>query len=350
MNGRRAIFFGLLAGLALATQAIAQGFAGLGRAADGFGLPQRGFAFEFPRDHGAHPDFQIEWWYVTANLNDAAGRDLGLQWTLFRSALEPEDRAGWDSPQLWLAHAAVTTPDRHFVAERRGRGGIGQADVTVSPFEAWIDDWYMRGDTPDEVEMRATGTDFAYDVRLKANGPLVFHGENGYSQKSASGRASYYFSQPFYRVTGTLFLPEGPVEVTGTAWLDREWASQPLAATQVSWDWFSMVFDDGARMMGFTLHDSDGGDYTQATWIEADGTTTAYPDGAFSATALATTLVSGRDIPTRWQVRLPARGVDVTVDAVNDSAWMETSIPYWEGPVRISGSHTGHGYLEMTGY
>lgn len=336
--------------LVFATHVAAQGFAGLGRAVDGFSLPERGYAFEFPRDHGAHPDFQIEWWYVTANLKDAEGRDLGLQWTLFRSALAPEEQVGWKSPQLWLAHAAVTTPDHHFVAERRARGGIGQAGVVAAPFEAWIDEWYMRGETPDRVEMRATGSDFAYEVRLEADGPLVFHGEDGYSQKSAGGRASHYYSQPFYKASGTLFLPDGPVKVTGTAWLDREWASQPLAATQVSWDWFSMVFDDGARLMGFTLHDSNGSDYTRATWIAPDGTTTAYPDGAFSATPLAKTRVAGRDVPTRWQVRLPACDVDVTVDAVNGAAWMDTSIPYWEGPVRLTGTHTGRGYLEMTGY
>ena len=346
----KSVILCLFMSLSCVSHVAAQGFAGLGRAVDGFSLPERGFKFEFPRDHGAHPDFQIEWWYVTANLTDAAGRDLGLQWTLFRSALEPEEREGWDSPQLWLAHAAITTPDRHFVAERRARGGIAQAGVTAAPFEAWIDDWHMRGATPNDVEMRATGADFAYEVRLTAQAPFIFHGDAGYSQKSASGRASYYYSQPFYQVEGTLFLPEGPVDVTGTAWLDREWASQPLAATQVSWDWFSMVFDDGARMMGFTLHDSDGSDYTQATWIAADGTTTAYPDGSFSASALDTTRVAGRDVPTRWRVLLPDRGVDVTVDAVNGSAWMYTSIPYWEGPVRISGSHSGRGYLEMTGY
>lgn len=328
----------------------AQGFAGLGREAVDFSQPQRGYTFEFPRDHGAHPDFQIEWWYLTANLTDATGRELGLQWTLFRSAARPEDTQGWQSPQFWMGHAAVTTPDHHHVSERLARGGIGQAGVTEAPFEAWIDDWHMRGDRFEKLELRASGDDFSYDVMLDSQGPLVFHGDAGYSQKSASGRASYYYSQPFYTVTGEVILPEGPVAVTGTAWLDREWASQPLSDSQVSWDWFSMVFDTGVRLMGFTLHDSDGGDYTQATWIEPDGTTTAFPDGSFQTTPLSRTQIAGRDVPTRWQVELPQKQVSVTVEAINPNAWMTTSIPYWEGPVRISGSHAGRGYLEMTGY
>ncbi|MFK7764394.1 MAG: lipocalin-like domain-containing protein [Roseobacter sp.] len=328
----------------------AQGFAGLGREAADFSQPERGYAFEFPRDHGAHPDFQIEWWYLTANLTDATGRDLGLQWTLFRSAARPEDTQGWQSPQFWMGHAAVTTPDHHYVSERLARGGIGQAGVTEVPFEAWIDDWHMRGDGFEKLSLRASGDDFTYEVTLNAQGPLVFHGDAGFSQKSASGRASYYYSQPFYAVTGEIVLPEGSVAVTGTAWLDREWASQPLSGSQVSWDWFSMVFDTGARLMGFTLHDSDGGDYTQATWIEPDGAITAFPNGSFQAVPLARTQVAGRDVPTRWQVELPQKQVSVAVEAINPNAWMTTSIPYWEGPVRISGSHAGRGYLEMTGY
>ncbi|WP_298975194.1 lipocalin-like domain-containing protein [uncultured Roseobacter sp.] len=349
MNGKSLIII-TIAWLLSAAIVAAQSFAGLGSDAEGFDLPERGTPFEFPADHGAHPSYRIEWWYLTANLKDAAGIDYGLQWTLFRSALEPEERPGWDSPQLWLGHAAVTTPTAHYVAERRARGGIGQAGVITDPFEAWIDDWQMAGAEMEVMTLRASGTDFAYDMQLEAQGPLIFHGDGGYSQKSASGRASYYYSQPFFEISGTLMLPDGPVEVTGQAWLDREWASQPLGASQVSWDWFSMAFEGGDRLMGFTLRDSDGGDYTAATWIDADGTTTPFPDGAFSAKPLTTSAVAGRRVPTRWQAVLPEKGVDVTVEALNPQAWMATSIPYWEGPVRINGTHAGRGYLEMTGY
>ncbi len=160
----------------LATQIMAQGFAGLGSTAEGFALPDPEYRFQFPRDHGPHPAFRIEWWYVTANLTGADGRDYGLQWTLFRTALAPGTNDGWHSPQLWMGHAALTTPDAHFVAERFARGGIGQAGVTAQPFAAWIDEWQMAGPDIDEVCLTAQGTDFAYDVRLTADGPLVPQG------------------------------------------------------------------------------------------------------------------------------------------------------------------------------
>ena len=327
----------------------AQGFAGLGTSAEDFAVPTLPAEFSFPSDHGPHPDYRIEWWYLTANLTDEHGTDYGLQWTLFRTAMATDDTEGWSSPQLWMGHAAVTTPDAHFVSERLARGGIGQAGVEADPFVAWIDDWQLAGDDFDHLRMTASGSNFAYDVNLSTEASLIFHGDNGYSVKSADGQASYYYSQPFYAVEGVLTLPEGDVAVTGQAWLDREWSSQPLSEDQTGWDWFSLSLDTG-KLMGFRLRQTDGDYYTAATWISPDGETTTYPDGAFQAEPIETTAVNDHDVPTGWAVTLPDRGVDVEVTALNPQSWMTTLIPYWEGPVMIEGSHTGRGYLEMTGY
>lgn len=340
----------LFVALMMPFAALAQGFAGLGTDVEGFATPQRGTTFEFPLDHGPHPDYRIEWWYVTANLTGPDGTDYGLQWTLFRTALRPGEADGFASPQIWLGHAAVTTPDAHYTQERFARGGIGQAGVTAEPFEAWIDDWYLTGALDGTAQIRATGTEFAYDMQLNAKGPLVFQGDQGYSVKSADGQASYYYSQPFFEISGTLTLPTGEVPVTGDAWLDREWSSQPLSEDQTGWDWFSLSFEDGTKMMGFLLRQTDGSTYSSATWIEPDGTAKPFPDGAFQAQPLKQTETENRSIPTTWRAKLPQRGVDIEVQAINPNAWMNLSVPYWEGPVRVTGTHTGRGYLEMTGY
>jgi len=312
----------------------------------------------FPADHAAHPEYRIEWWYLTATLTGADGADYGVQWTLFRTATAPDDAEGWQSPQLWMGHAAATSATDHFVAERLARGGTGQAGVTLegaTPFEAWIDDWQMlstakaEADPLSQLQLTANGPDFAYALDLTATGPLVLHGDQGYSVKSASGQASRYYSQPFYSVTGTLDLPEGPVQVTGQAWLDREWSSQPLAPDQTGWDWFSLAFDSGERLMGFRLRDAGTG-FISGTWIAADGTATPLQPGALGVAPVGHATVAGREVPVDWQLTLPERDLDVTLTALNPGAWMATSIPYWEGPIRITGSHAGRGYLEMTGY
>ncbi len=347
MNARP---FFLLLVLLWAFQAAGQGFSGLGTSAEGFALPDPDYRFDFPADHGAHPDFRIEWWYVTANMTGADGRPYGLQWTLFRTALAPGAGNGWQSPQLWMGHAAVTTPDAHHVAERLARGGIGQAGVTADPFEAWIDEWRMAGPSVGDVRLTAQGRDFGYDVRLIADGPLVPQGVGGYSVKSDEGQASHYYSQPHYRLAGTLNLPEGAVEVTGTAWLDREWSSQPLSADQTGWDWFSLHFESGDKLMGYRLRDATEAPYMVATWIAPDGTPTPYAAGALQAIPMQAARVAGRDIPVRWRLTMPTRGLDIEVAAINPQSWMDTSVAYWEGPVTAQGTHRGVGYLEMTGY
>ena len=270
--------------------ALAQGFSGLGTDAEGFATPQSDPIFSFPTDHGPRPDYRIEWWYLTANLTGPDGTPYGLQWTLFRSALAPGEAEGWQSPQIWFAHAAVTTPGEHLTTERFARGGIGQAGVQSDPFRAWIDEWSLEGPIFDNMTLTAKGPNFGYSMSLNAEGPLVFHGDNGYSIKSVEGQASYYYSQPFFRIDGILTLPSGDVPVTGSAWLDREWSSQPLSNTQSGWDWFSLSFAGGSKLMAFQLRQADGSQYSSSTWIGPDGAATAYSDGAFTANHLQGTL------------------------------------------------------------
>jgi predicted secreted hydrolase len=333
---------------------LAQGFAGLGTDAQGFAVPERGRSLNFPRDHGAHPDHRIEWWYVTANLVAADGRKFGAQWTLFRSALRPGEAQNWADPQIWIGHAALTTKARHYVAEKLGRGGVGQAGVEVAPFAAWIDEWRMRqlassGDPLDHVEVQADGKDFSYQLRLDAQGPLVLQGKAGYSVKSAAGQASYYYSQPFYSVQGKIVADGTPIDVTGKAWLDREWSSQPLASDQTGWDWFSLHLDSGDKVMAFRLRDGGQG-FTSANWISADGKPEPLKPGEVLFEPARTAKVSERNLPVAWRVRIPSKGLDITTEPLNDQSWMATSTPYWEGPIAFTGTSSGVGYLEMTGY
>ena len=327
--------------------ALAQGFAGLGTDAEGYGLPSRETRFAFPEDHGPHPTFRIEWWYVTANLTDEDGVPYGLQWTLFRNALSPEGRP---QDQAWMAHAAISSPEGHFSAERLARGGIGQSGVSAEPFEAFVDEWSMHGPSLSDVQISAQSTDFGYEMSFRTAQAFVPQGEDGYSVKAPSGVASHYYSQPFFEVTGTLTLPSGDVTVSGLGWLDREWSSQPLEESQTGWDWMSLHLDTGQKLMGFQVRDQSGSNYTVGTWIEANGSATPLKPGEVALQPIDTTQVAGREVPVVWDLAVPSRGIDVRVSAFYTDSWMDTSVPYWEGPVAVEGTHSGVGYLEMTGY
>ncbi|PMR69951.1 iron ABC transporter permease [Halomonas heilongjiangensis] len=356
------------------------GFAGLGEASDGFVQASPGMTLRFPEDHGPHPDTRIEWWYLTANLRDAAGEPLGLQWTLFRQALAPpqeappEERpapAPWVADQLWMAHMAVSRGATHRVAERfarsHSRQGDGQAGAVAQPFRAWLDDWRLesRVDDPDadtfeRLTLVAHQDDahggFGYRLALTAEGPLVLHGEAGFSQKTADGQGSMYYSQPFWRIEGEVTLDGETREVSGRGWLDREWSSQLLGPEQAGWDWFSLHLASGHKLMAFQLRGggADGGDYRSGTWIGPTGEPRALAPDELALTPLATGRVAGRELPTRWRLELPAQGLDLVVEAPHAERWMATSVAYWEGEVvvrdRDGDEALGEGYLEMTGY
>jgi predicted secreted hydrolase len=351
-------FAGGLALLALSRKtSLAQGFAGLGSDGGGFAAVVPGRMLMFPADHGPHPDFRIEWWYVTANLMGSSGVSYGAQWTLFRQAMAPgAQQEGWANQQIWMGHAAVTSAGTHRASETFARGGVGQAGVDAKPFRAWIDSWEMRGregmsdTTVAPLDLRASGADFSYALSLDADRRLVLQGDAGYSKKSERGQASYYFSQPYFRAVGTVTIDDKSTQVTGLAWMDREWSSQPLASDQTGWDWFSLHLESGEKLMLFRLRQTDGQNYFAGNWIGMDGTSAQIAPADINMTPTASTEIGKRKVPTQWSIAIPSRGLRIETTPLNAKSWMGMSFPYWEGPVSFRGSHGGVGYLEMTGY
>ena len=346
----------LLAGLG--GKALAQGFAGLGESADGFASVVPGRTFAFPADHGPHPEFRIEWWYVTANLADARGAAYGAQWTLFRQAIAADgpQQEGWANQQIWMGHAAVTRADTHRFAQAFARGGVGQAGVDAKPFHAWIDAWEMRGLDPvndDNIapcELKASGTDFSYALRLDADRPLVLQGDGGYSRKSLREQASYYYSQPHYTAKGSLTIDDKPVDVTGTG-LARSRVEQPAAGLR-------------SKRMGLAL-----------AAFQFRRQTDAVPDAPDRRPALRLRQMdcAGRQDRTARlrRYRDDAAGFhrDRETKDTDDVAYRHSEdgavdrmhaaqrqkldgdeLSLLGRPDQFAGSHTGLGYLEMTGY
>ena len=346
MNAR---ILALLASLGAAA-AQAQGFGGLGVEAPGFETPRPGVTLAFPADHGAHPTFRTEWWYVTANLKGADGASYGVQWTLFRHALEPGAGRGWDDRNVWMGHAAVTSATEHIFAQTMARGGVGQAGVESAPFRSFIDDWSFeaKNDNLSNARLSARNANFSYVLDLFSDRPCVLQGESGYSRKSEKGQASYYYSQPFFRVEGTLSMRGRETKATGKAWMDHEWSSQSLAPDQKGWDWFSMHLSSGEKLMLYRIR----GDapHLFGNWIAPNGATHFLAGDDISLEPLTQTAVGERIVPTRWRVRVKSRGFDVETTPLNAQSWMGTMFPYWEGPISFAGSQSGSGYLEMTGY
>ena len=357
--------------------------ASLAQSAAGFAQARPGRPLEFPRDHGAHPEYRIEWWYLTANLQDAEARAYGAQWTLFRYAVRPPGTwtaaTAWQNEQVFMAHLAITTPDGHAAFQRYARGGdhggphsgprggiLAQAGARAQPFAAWLDDWRLYSvaeapgtDTADAVpwlplQLEAQQDGYAVNLRLESAQAPILQGDGGFSQKHPGGGGSHYYSQPFLAASGTLRVDGVTVPVSGQAWLDREWSSQFLQAGQVGWDWFALHLDSGEKLMLFRLRSSDGaGDYRHAVLLGADGSRLALEPMRIHLEVLQETAIAGRSLPLHWRIDLPEIGRSLAVEALHPAQWLDVDFPYWEGVVRVRGAdprNRGEGYLELTGY
>ncbi len=333
--------------------------------AQGFAEVIRGKPLVFPRDHAPHPDFRIEWWYITANLQDDRARQWGLQWTLFRQALNPETKTeGWDSNQIWMAHAAISAPEGHRFEQRFARGGIGQAgvrDISIDGyFEAWLDDWQWRSEGRDVFPSRLKFSvgETQIDMQLESDADWVLHDDRGYSQKSALGQASYYYSQPDIRISGSAQIDGDNIGLSGSAWLDREWSSQALAQNQHGWDWFALHFDDGTKLMLYRLRSEGAEDWLSGSWIGKDGVKKHLSHDQIEMTPTAIRSVSIEKnqqikLPLEWNIKLPGLDREWRVKPLYDKQWMATRFAYWEGVVLVEdteGRPSGVGYMELTGY
>lgn len=345
-----------------------------------------GYRFEFPRDHLAHNSFRQEWWYLTANLTTEKGEQLGAQWTQFRVALKPttlqtiapqttvpqvtdatpKSESTWETQQLYLAHSALTSSNAHLAHEKWSRRHSEFAEVNLDPYQIRLDNWHWQSETNAlfPATLTVENSDFSYRLQLNSQAPLQYQGVNGYSLKSRDGQvASYYYSQPFIEISGEINRNGKVEQVTGQGWLDREWSSQFLTKTQQGWDWFALRLNDGSTLMLFQLRDQSPAEsaknapisaFYSARRMFADGTgrninSTDNPND-IQMTPLKWQHTVNGDYPVSWQVKIPSENIDLTIIPLNTNSAMQLSTPYWEGPVQLSGSHTGTGYMELTGY
>nr|WP_010130498.1 lipocalin-like domain-containing protein [Microbulbifer agarilyticus] len=327
---------------------------------EGFKQAHSGMQIEFPRDMGPHPEYRLEWWYLTANLESVNGEQFGVQWTLFRNGIKPGPYAnderdktlGWQRNEVWFAHAAVSRPTQHRFADRAARGGNGQADVVADPFRAWIDHWQMASDGDGHWILEVAEPEFRFRLRIKPQLPPIFHGEQGFSAKSAGGGGSMYFSYPYLAIDGEITILDQEDTVTftvsGQGWFDREWSSQYLREDQTGWDWMALHLDDGRHLMVFRVRGAE--DYFSATLVAADGTAVALKPDDFSLVATKHRNTQFGQVPVAWALAVPSAGLELDVRSWPGEYWNTGAMRYWEGPVTVEGSHNGAGYLEMTGY
>lgn len=332
--------------------------------------------FEFPADHGPHPGYRNEWWYLTGNLDAVGGERFGYELTIFRFALSPGelrvDGSAWRSKQVFIGHFTISDIERDefHVAQRYSRGSLGLAGASGPPLHVWVEDWsiaamQLPGSTDDDTDygqswqLRAGDGDMALQLQLAALKAPVLQGQNGLSQKArGAGNASYYYSITRLQSDGTLTLGGQEYRVTGLSWLDREWSSRGLGAQQIGWDWFALQLSDGSELMFYDLRKMDGtrDSHSAGTLVRANGERIVLSVNTLSIDILEHwESPRGVRYPAAWRLRSSLAQLDLEIRPLMADQELLTTVQYWEGAVEVKGQHdgvavAGRGYVELTGY
>ncbi len=348
-----------------------------GDTAQGYPMAIAARTFQFPEDHGPHPDFRNEWWYLTGNLEDRRGRRFGFELTFFRFALSPglqtasrrPSDSKWQTRQVYLAHFAVTDEksEQFHVAQRASRGALGLAGAQTRPFRVWLEDWSIMERQEDGAavtagehwQLNAPGEQVSLHLELTADKPPVLNGISGLSQKSAErGNASYYYSISRLYSAGRLRIGDENFEVSGLSWLDREWSSSALSDDQQGWDWFALQLSDDSDLMFYNIRSNDGSqdEHSAGTWISANGEVRhlSRDDVAIVVTDEWAS-PEGGIYPAGWDIGIAQLELELSVAPIIANQELFTTVRYWEGAVEVSGRHrgipvNGRGYVELTGY
>jgi predicted secreted hydrolase len=351
-----------------------------GEQTDGFARALTPRPFVFPRDHGSHPDFRNEWWYLTGNLDGPDDRRFGYQWVIFRFALEPHAESPRASPggprpgqasigrasafaadQIYLGHFAVTdvkegTFEYH---EHAARGAAGLAGAWFNPLNVWLEDWSLHEDDAGVWHVTARDEDSSIELELRPLKPVVPNGDHGLSRKGTEeGNASYYYSISRLDTRGILRVADHSYPVSGTSWLDREWGTSSLSADQQGWDWFALQLQDGTDLMFYQLRRKDGSidPHSQGTLIGRNGgATPLHPSDVELQVLDHWQSPRGGRYPSRWRMRVPSQDLTLDIQPVLTDQELDVSVRYWEGAVDITGQRSGRaikgrGYVELVGY
>jgi predicted secreted hydrolase len=327
------------------------------------------WAWNFPRDHGAHPAFKSEWWYFTGNLRDAGQRHFGYQLTIFRQGVQlapAQAKSRWAVRDFYFGHFAISDIDggRFHVRERVSRGALGEAKAATGRMDVAIGNWTIVQGADERIHLAAREPGLAIDFEARPLKPLVLEGVAGLSRKARdAGEASYYYSYPRLATTGRLELDDEPHEVSGLSWFDHEFSTSSLGPDEAGWDWFCLQLDDNEEIMLYAMRDKSGAldPVSEGTWIAADGRAQRLPPGSFTIARLGSwhSAASGATYPAGWHVLVPGHQADLTISPAMADQELRLekmgALDYWEGACSTRGTVNGHavsgdGYTELTGY
>lgn len=304
-------------------------------------------AVTLPADDAPHEN-TTEWWYYSGQLQTESGERYSFHQATFLR-------------QGTLAHTAFHGSLRD---HQSGKHYTNQARTEGKPFDGRRDGfafsyepWQISGNGAQHA-LKMAGKGFAVDLALNDKQPPLLHQAPatpvaGLLDFGAAGW-SYYTSRPRLSAQGQLTIDGVSKTVRGEVWFDHQWGD--FDASALRWNWFALQLSDGADLMLYELFDRDGVPVLRMGTYAKDAKVTALGAADFKAAARSTWKSKQSNVayPVDWTIAVASKGIDLKLDPISRQSQFDARLTtlnvYWEGAVKLSGSHTGIGFQELSGY
>ena len=343
------------------------------RSAKGYLVPTPDYNPIFPKDHGAHREYGLEWWYWVGHLESNEGEEsYGFQSTVFRLAGDPNYASGlgkhaFGNRQLFLAHAALSDlANKNYIHHERvvregwqARAGQDTLDLKVAGIQASM---HENGQKHRLTTLFPDGAKL--ELELTPEKPLIRFGERGLSRKGdGASSVSWYWSYTRLKAEGMLTRKGASQRVSGEAWMDHEISSSQLGKGLEGWDWTCMQLNDGTEVKAYRLRKEDGTSdrWSSVYWIDGDGEVEQVYAEKFSWNEVDRWKSSTTGLTYPTDVRIEAEHPQLGIQTYVIRPLLENQEfygnradnAYWEGACEVlnpTGKVIGRAYLELAGY
>ena len=295
-----------------------------------------------PRDHGAHPAFQVEWWYTAGTVAAPGGRDyfwFATVWTGLGYRLAKVNVVDLRADRIILSREYIAT----------GALRAGQTHIQVGGFslgwrrEGRFGRWSIAATVPGIGGLQ---------LGLTPTQRYVLNGTDGIVQEGP-GATSAYYSDPRLAAQGTLVLNGHQTAIGGQGWFDHQWGNFATNTASWHWNWFACQFTDGRDLMLYQFITPTGQPtgVQNATYVPLHGAA-SHPDN-FTITPLSPVIhpagATGT-YPLRWQLTVPSAHLKLTLKARARHQFITNQFlpSFWEGASAITAGTPGTCIVEST--
>jgi len=316
-----------------------------------------GSLISFPDDEGRHTMEPIEWWYTAGHLMGSS-TDTQYSYMLsyfyypgygydgFRILNLSNDNTGqFFSETVAVNYDVMAEDSLNIVALTMG--GITESWANKTGMDDKI--------IPFEYNLSAEAVNGAIALEYEAEKPPLILADDGHFNLGEKSY-TYYYSLTESKVTGTLTFDQVTEDVTGTAWIDRQYGSfNPL--TEEDYEWFFIQLSNDMDLNIYSLFTRDRQLPDTATYKHMSvyvDSMTQYTTHDFDIERLAFHYMADSDMcyAQKWRLTSSQNDIDLVITTLNSDSEVQLPFRFFEGPTTIAGTViglpvTGMGFAEL---